>query len=55
VLGPVAKATMDALADLAQASSLPSQASPEGFFDLFGLSEWSALGERYVDYEGAGR
>jgi 2-methylisocitrate lyase-like PEP mutase family enzyme len=54
-LGPVAKATMDALADLAQTSSLPSQASPEGFFDLFGLSEWSALGERYVAYEGAGR
>jgi 2-methylisocitrate lyase-like PEP mutase family enzyme len=55
VLGPVVKATMGALADLAQSSSLAGEASPEGFFDLFGLSEWSDLAERYVAYEGAGR
>jgi 2-methylisocitrate lyase-like PEP mutase family enzyme len=55
VLGPVAKAAMDALAGLAQTSSLASTPSPEGFFDLFELSAWGALGERYVAYEGASR
>jgi 2-methylisocitrate lyase-like PEP mutase family enzyme len=55
VLAPVAKAAMDALAALAQTSSPATPRGPEGFFDLFELSAWSALGERYVAYDGAGR
>jgi 2-methylisocitrate lyase-like PEP mutase family enzyme len=55
VLGAVTKAAMDALADLAQTTSLATPKSPEGFFDLFELSSWRALGERYAAYEGASR
>jgi 2-methylisocitrate lyase-like PEP mutase family enzyme len=52
VLGPVAKAAMDALVGLSQTAALPATADPAGFFDLFGLSRWNELGERYRAYEG---
>jgi 2-methylisocitrate lyase-like PEP mutase family enzyme len=55
VLGPVAQAAMDALADLADTALLVGPRSPETFFDLFELSSWSGLGERYVAYEGGAR
>jgi 2-methylisocitrate lyase-like PEP mutase family enzyme len=52
-LGPVAKAALEALSALAQTAAVPTSADPAGFFDLFGLTAWQALGERYAGYEGA--
>jgi 2-methylisocitrate lyase-like PEP mutase family enzyme len=51
VLGPVAEAAMSALSALAKTAPLRTSADPAGFFDLFGLSEWNAIGERYRDYD----
>lgn len=50
-LWPVTQAAVQALGALAQTAALPTAADPESFFDLFGLSEWNALGERYRAYE----
>jgi 2-methylisocitrate lyase-like PEP mutase family enzyme len=52
VLGPVAKAAIDALSALAQTAALSAASDPAGFFDLFGLTDWNELGERYRAYEG---
>jgi 2-methylisocitrate lyase-like PEP mutase family enzyme len=51
VLGPVAKAALDALGALAGTTG-GATSDPAGFFDLFGLSQWNELGERYRAYEG---
>ncbi|MCW3027210.1 MAG: 2,3-dimethylmalate lyase [Solirubrobacterales bacterium] len=53
VLGPVAKAALEALSSLAGMTAVPTTADPAGFFDLFGLTAWQALGERYAGYERA--
>ncbi len=56
VLAPVVKAATEALATLgARAPQAESDAGPEAFFDLFGLSDWNELGQRYRahDREGA--
>jgi 2-methylisocitrate lyase-like PEP mutase family enzyme len=45
-LGAVARATVDALAALG-AETLRTTPDPAGFFDLFGLAEWTELGQRY--------
>jgi 2-methylisocitrate lyase-like PEP mutase family enzyme len=52
VLGPVASAAMDALSALAGTAGITTTHDPAGFFDLFGLAKWNALGERYRAYEG---
>jgi 2-methylisocitrate lyase-like PEP mutase family enzyme len=54
VLAPVARAAVEALSALGQTTPLTASADPAGFFDLFGLSEWTALGERYSAYENEG-
>ncbi len=54
-LGAVAQAAIGALSDLAQSAAVPTSADPAGFFDLFGLTRWNALGERYAAYEGGPR
>jgi 2-methylisocitrate lyase-like PEP mutase family enzyme len=54
VLGPVAKAALDALGALAETTAIGTTDDPAGFFDLFGLTEWNALGERYRAYEPQG-
>jgi 2-methylisocitrate lyase-like PEP mutase family enzyme len=47
-LAAVVPAAVEALRRLNdQTPSLAGKASPEGFFDLFGLSAWNELGERY--------
>jgi 2-methylisocitrate lyase-like PEP mutase family enzyme len=51
VLGPVAKAALGALGALAGTAG-GATSDPAGFFDLFGLSQWNELGERYRAYEG---
>jgi 2-methylisocitrate lyase-like PEP mutase family enzyme len=54
-LGAIVPAAVQSLSDLReQTPSLRSAASPEGFFDLFGLAEWTELGQRYTD-DGAKR
>ena len=55
VLGPVAQAAVTALSELAQTTDVTTSSDPAGFFDLFGLAHWNALGERYAAYEGAPR
>jgi 2-methylisocitrate lyase-like PEP mutase family enzyme len=52
-LGAVAKATIDALAALG-AQTLDTTPDPAGFFDLFGLSAWNELGQRYRAYDSQG-
>jgi 2-methylisocitrate lyase-like PEP mutase family enzyme len=52
VLGPVAKATVDALTALRGRSvGVTTSADPAGFFDLFGLTGWNELGQRYRDHD----
>jgi 2-methylisocitrate lyase-like PEP mutase family enzyme len=53
VLGAVARATIEALSELAGTSGIETSANPAGFFDLFGLTRWQQLGERYSAYEEA--
>jgi 2-methylisocitrate lyase-like PEP mutase family enzyme len=56
VLGPVAKATVDALTALHGSSAgVTPTADPAGFFDLFGLSGWNELGQRYRDHDAHGQ
>jgi 2-methylisocitrate lyase-like PEP mutase family enzyme len=55
-LGPVAKATVDALTALhGRSVRVTTTADPAGFFDLFGLTGWNELGQRYRahDLQGA--
>jgi 2-methylisocitrate lyase-like PEP mutase family enzyme len=53
-LAAVVPAVVNALTGLReQAPAVASAASPKGFFDLFGLSAWSELGERYADIDHA--
>jgi 2-methylisocitrate lyase-like PEP mutase family enzyme len=51
VLGPVAEAALQALSSLAQTTAVTTTSDPAGFFDLFGLTAWQALGERYAGDE----
>jgi 2-methylisocitrate lyase-like PEP mutase family enzyme len=51
VVAPVAEAAMKALSELAKSAPLTASADPAGFFDLFGLGDWNAIGERYRGYE----
>jgi 2-methylisocitrate lyase-like PEP mutase family enzyme len=53
-LWPVAAAAARALGDLADSAQVADVRDPKGFFDIFGLAEWIALGERYGDYEQRG-
>jgi 2-methylisocitrate lyase-like PEP mutase family enzyme len=53
VLGAVARAAIEALSELAGTSGIETSANPAGFFDLFGLTRWQQLGERYSAYEEA--
>jgi 2-methylisocitrate lyase-like PEP mutase family enzyme len=49
-LGAVVPAAVEALSGLReQTPALATAASPEGFFDLFGLTGWNELGRRYTD------
>jgi len=50
-LGAVARAAIGALSELAGTSGIETSADPAGFFDLFGLTRWQQLGERYTAYE----
>jgi 2-methylisocitrate lyase-like PEP mutase family enzyme len=50
-LGAVAQAVIGALSKLASTSAIETSADPAGFFDLFGLTRWQQLGERYTAYE----
>jgi 2-methylisocitrate lyase-like PEP mutase family enzyme len=50
-LGAVAQAAITALGELADAAPTTTPADPAGFFDLFGLTEWQRLGNRYGAYE----
>jgi 2-methylisocitrate lyase-like PEP mutase family enzyme len=52
-LAAVATAAMDALSGLAQ-TAVTTTADPAGFFDLFGLTAWNELGDRYRAYESPG-
>jgi 2-methylisocitrate lyase-like PEP mutase family enzyme len=54
-LGAVAQAVIGALSKLASTSAIETSADPAGFFDLFGLTRWQQLGERYTAYEEATR
>jgi 2-methylisocitrate lyase-like PEP mutase family enzyme len=54
VLAPVAEAAIKALSALARSAPLTTGAHPAGFFDLFGLAEWNAIGERYSERQGGG-
>jgi 2-methylisocitrate lyase-like PEP mutase family enzyme len=54
VLGPVAVAGAKALGALAETAALPPSTDPASFFDLFGLSDWNAIGERYGAHDGGG-
>jgi 2-methylisocitrate lyase-like PEP mutase family enzyme len=54
-LGAVAQAVIGALSKLASTSAIETSADPAGFFDLFGLTRWQQLGERYTAYEEAPR
>jgi 2-methylisocitrate lyase-like PEP mutase family enzyme len=51
-LGAVAQAAIGALSELARTSAIETSGDPAGFFDLFGLTRWQQLGERYASYEG---
>jgi 2-methylisocitrate lyase-like PEP mutase family enzyme len=51
VLGAVAKAAIDSLSALARTAAVATPSDPAGFFDLFGLTAWQALGERYASHE----
>jgi 2-methylisocitrate lyase-like PEP mutase family enzyme len=51
VLGPVATAALEALSTLAETTTVTTTPDPAGFFDLFGLTGWQALGERYAGSE----
>jgi 2-methylisocitrate lyase-like PEP mutase family enzyme len=55
VLGAVAQAAIGALSALGE-QTLTTTPDPAGFFDLFGLTAWNELGQRYRahDTEGAG-
>jgi 2-methylisocitrate lyase-like PEP mutase family enzyme len=53
VLGAVARAAIGALSELASTSPIQTSADPAGFFDLFDLTRWQQLGERYTSYEEA--
>jgi 2-methylisocitrate lyase-like PEP mutase family enzyme len=53
-LGATATAAMDAMAALATSSAVKPSRDPAGFFDLFGLTVWNELGERYAGYESMG-
>lgn len=54
-LAAVLPAAVEALTALgAQAPGVASPPTPEAFFDLFGLSEWAELGERYREFDHAG-
>ncbi len=49
-LAAVLPAAVTALSGLReQTPSLPGTVSPQGFFDVFGLTGWNELGERYRD------
>jgi 2-methylisocitrate lyase-like PEP mutase family enzyme len=49
-LAAIVTAAVQALSGLRErAPSLDAPASPEGFFDLFGLVTWDELGQRYSD------
>jgi 2-methylisocitrate lyase-like PEP mutase family enzyme len=49
-LAAVVPAAIDALSRLReQAPAVRGSASPAGFFDIFGLSAWTELGDRYRD------
>jgi 2-methylisocitrate lyase-like PEP mutase family enzyme len=50
-LGAVAQAAIGALSELASTSALATSSDPAGFFDLFGLTRWQQLGDRYAGYE----
>jgi 2-methylisocitrate lyase-like PEP mutase family enzyme len=50
-LGAAAQGAIGALSELASTSAIETTAGPAGFFDLFGLTRWQQLGERYVAYE----
>ncbi len=50
-LGAVARAVIGALSELADTSRIDTSPDPAGFFDLFGLTRWQQLGERYTSYE----
>ncbi len=50
-LGAVARAAIGALSELAGTSGIETSPDPAGFFDLFGLTRWQQLGERYTAYE----
>jgi hypothetical protein len=49
----VAKATIDALGALG-ARTLSTTPDPTGFFDLFGLTAWNDLGQRYRAHDPQG-
>jgi 2-methylisocitrate lyase-like PEP mutase family enzyme len=50
-LGAVAQAAIGALSELASSSAIDPSADPAGFFDLFDLTRWQQLGERYAAHE----
>jgi 2-methylisocitrate lyase-like PEP mutase family enzyme len=54
-LGAVAEAAIEALGALGE-RTLRTTPDPAGFFDLFGLTAWNELGQRYRahDRQGAG-
>jgi 2-methylisocitrate lyase-like PEP mutase family enzyme len=51
-LAAVAQAAVGALSELAHTNAIEMSADPAGFFDLFGLTRWQQLSERYTAYEG---
>jgi 2-methylisocitrate lyase-like PEP mutase family enzyme len=54
-LAAVVPAATEALRGLADRTpALEAKADPAGFFDLFGLSAWNKLGERYREIDNAG-
>ena len=54
-LAAVVPAAVEALSGLHdQTPSLDVSVGPEGFFDLFGLSAWNELGERYREIDNVG-
>lgn len=52
-LGAVAQAAIGALSELASTSPIETSADRAGFFDLFDLTRWQQLGERYAAHEKA--
>ncbi len=51
VLAAATTAAIGALTTLANTVAPSRTVDPQGFFDLFGLSEWNELGHRYRAYE----